>query len=84
MLSDHLSTTCAALSAPAISKHLKVLKNAGLISRSRIAQTRPCKLEAADFIKRYRQFWEQRLDRRADYLKQLPAQEKNRGHRKHK
>ena len=57
------------MSLPAVSKHLKVLENAGLISRGKEAQWRPCKLEAgpmrdvAAFIENYRQFWEQSLDR---------------------
>lgn len=73
------------ISAPAISKHLKVLERAGLISRSRVAQTRPCKLEAAplqgvaDFLEAYRQHWEQSLDRLDTYLQQLQAQEKKNG-----
>ncbi len=76
------------ISAPAITKHIKVLENAGLISRSRIAQTRPCKLEAAhlretaDFTEQYRQFWEQSLDRLDVYLKLLQAEKKKRGRKK--
>lgn len=67
------------ISAPAVTKHLKVLEKAGLISRRRKAQQRPCRLEtapleeAAGFIEQYRQFWEQRLDRLEDYLQQLQA-----------
>jgi DNA-binding transcriptional ArsR family regulator len=63
------------LSAPAISKHLKVLENAGLISRGRERQQRPCKLEAkglamaADWIEQYRAFWEESFDRLDAYLK---------------
>ncbi|MBI5431089.1 MAG: helix-turn-helix transcriptional regulator [Nitrosomonadales bacterium] len=70
------------ISAPAVTKHLKVLENAGLISRGRQAQWRPCKLEAAplqeaaDFMERYRQFWEQRFDRLDSYLQELQAAEK--------
>ena len=66
-----------AISAPAISKHLKVLENAGLIERGREAQWRPCKLQAkplrdADaWISQYRKFWEERLDRLEDYLAEL-------------
>ncbi|HEY9013186.1 MAG TPA: metalloregulator ArsR/SmtB family transcription factor [Devosia sp.] len=66
-----------AMSQPAISKHLKVLENAGLISRGKEAQWRPCKLEAgplrdvAAFLENYRQFWEQSLDRLDDYLQAL-------------
>jgi DNA-binding transcriptional ArsR family regulator len=65
------------MSLPAVSKHLKVLERAGLISRGREAQWRPCKLEAgplkdvAAFIENYRQFWEQSLDRLEDYLAEL-------------
>jgi len=70
------------ISAPAVTKHLKVLERAGLITRGRQAQWRPCKLEAtplqeaATFIEQYRQHWEQSLDRLDGYLKQLQAQEK--------
>jgi DNA-binding transcriptional ArsR family regulator len=66
-----------AMSQPAISKHLKVLERAGLISRSRDAQRRPCKLEAAplkdiaEWLELYRRHWEQRLDRLGEYLKKL-------------
>src|ERR1700733_13141402 len=66
-----------AMSLPAISKHLKVLQRAGLITRGREAQWRPCRLEAeplkdaADWLEHYREFWEQSLDRLADYLKEL-------------
>jgi DNA-binding transcriptional ArsR family regulator len=68
-----------AISLPAVSKHLKVLERAGLITRGRHAQSRPCRLaarplaEAADWIDRYRQFWEESLDRLDDYLKELQA-----------
>lgn len=70
------------ISAPAVTKHLKVLERAGLISRGRQAQWRPCKLEAtplleaATFIEQYRQHWEQSFDRLDSYLQQLQAQEK--------
>ncbi len=62
------------VSLPAISKHLKVLERAGLISRSREAQWRPCRLEAApleevaEWVERYRHAWEERFDRLDDYL----------------
>jgi DNA-binding transcriptional ArsR family regulator len=65
------------MSLPAVSKHLKVLERAGLISRSRDAQYRPCKLEAQtlksvdEWLDEYRRFWEQRLDRLDAYLKKL-------------
>jgi DNA-binding transcriptional ArsR family regulator len=76
------------ISPPAITKHLKVLENAGLISRSRVAQSRPCKLETAplqqavDFLETYRQHWEQSLDRLHTYLQQLHAEEKNHARKK--
>ena len=62
------------LSGPAITKHLKVLERAGLISRSREGQQRPCRLEpralepAAEWIDQYRAMWEERFDRLGDYL----------------
>src|SRR5690606_11553794 len=65
------------MSLAAVSKHLKVLEGAGLISRGREAQWRPCKLEAApmrevaDFIEFYRRHWEASLDRLGDYLTEL-------------
>ncbi|QQR34691.1 winged helix-turn-helix transcriptional regulator [Devosia oryziradicis] len=70
------------MSQPAISKHLKVLENAGLISRGRDAQRRPCKLEAAPLAEatgwliEYRKFWEKQfgqLDALLDELKSLEA-----------
>ncbi|HEY2618096.1 MAG TPA: metalloregulator ArsR/SmtB family transcription factor [Acetobacteraceae bacterium] len=75
------------MSLPAISKHLKVLEHAGLITRSREAQWRPCRLEArplkgaSDWLEHYRIFWEQSLDRLEDYLKELQGKEKRRGRR---
>ena len=70
------------MSLPAVSKHLSVLENAGLITRGREAQWRPVTLKAAplrevsDWVERYRRFWEQRFDRLDSYLKQLQAKEK--------
>ena len=69
------------MSLPAITKHLKVLEGAGLITRSREGQWRPCRLApeplhaASDWIGQYRQFWEQSFDRLDDYLRELQAQE---------
>jgi DNA-binding transcriptional ArsR family regulator len=63
-----------AMTGPAVSKHLRVLERAGLISRSRIAQSRPATLEAApleqvaEWAEEFRQFWDQRFDRLDDYL----------------
>jgi DNA-binding transcriptional ArsR family regulator len=65
------------MSLPAVSKHLRVLERAGLIAQRRDAQRRPCRIEAApikgvvDWAERYRQLWEQRLDRLEDYLNEL-------------
>src|SRR5690348_5858739 len=62
------------MTMPAISKHLRVLESAGLISRRREAQARPCRLEAeplkevAEWAERYREIWEGRLDRLGSYL----------------
>jgi DNA-binding transcriptional ArsR family regulator len=69
------------MSLPAISKHLKVLERAGLITRGRDAQMRPCKIEVNalkgvdDWLKEYRWLWEERLDRLDDYLKTLQARD---------
>src|SRR5437764_2773874 len=63
------------MSLPAVSKHLKVLERAGLITRGRAAQWRPCRLEArplqaaTDWLEHYRRFWEQSLDRLDEYLR---------------
>jgi DNA-binding transcriptional ArsR family regulator len=71
-----------AMSQPAISKHLKVLERAGLISRSRDAQRRPCKIEAQPlaaatrWLERYRELWEARFQRLDDVLDELKALEK--------
>jgi DNA-binding transcriptional ArsR family regulator len=76
------------MSLPAVTKHLKVLERAGMISRGRDAQWRPCRLEAAplkgvaDWVEHYRRFWEQSLDRLDGYLKELQAKEKKRGRKK--
>ena len=73
------------MSMPAISKHLKVLERAGLIARGREAQWRPCSLkaaplkDAAEWLERYRRFWEESFDRLDDYLRELQAREKPRG-----
>jgi DNA-binding transcriptional ArsR family regulator len=65
------------ISGPAISRHLKVLEQAGLIARGREAQWRPCRIElnalkgVDDWLEEYRRLWEQRLDRLEDYLRTL-------------
>jgi DNA-binding transcriptional ArsR family regulator len=69
------------MSLPGISKHIKVLEQAGLISKGREAQWRPCRLEptrlkeVAEWAERYRAIWEQRLDRLDTYLKHLTKKE---------
>jgi DNA-binding transcriptional ArsR family regulator len=69
------------MSGPAVSKHLKVLEKAGLISRGREAQWRPAKLEGerlkdvAQWLEHYRRFWEQSFDRLDDYLAELQNKE---------
>lgn len=74
------------ISAPAITKHLKVLENAGLISRGREAQWRPCRIEAealkeaSDWIGEYRKFWEASFDRLDAYLKTMTAKKKEKKH----
>ena len=71
------------MTMPAVTKHLKVLEGAGLITRSRHAQLRPCRLDAArlkeasDWIEEYRKFWEGTFVRLDDYLKDLQEGKKN-------
>src|ERR1700754_846786 len=70
------------ITQPSISKHLKVLERAGLITRSRAAQTRPCRLEAAplkeiaNWVELYRRHWEQRFDRLGTYLESTKSKQK--------
>ena len=76
------------MSMPAVSKHLRVLERAGLITQRRDAQWRRCRLtakplkEVSDWTDRYRQVWEERLDRLDDYVQQLKAKEKKNHGRK--
>lgn len=71
-----------AISMPAVSKHLRVLERAGLITRGRDAQRRPCRIQAAklkqatEWMEQYRAIWEQRFDRLDDYLRVLQARRK--------
>jgi DNA-binding transcriptional ArsR family regulator len=80
------------ISPPAITKHLKVLERAGLITRGREAQWRPCRLnstplrDVADWVEQYRQHWDERLDRLDTYLRefqrhQRPVKRKKREYR---
>src|SRR2546428_3271509 len=78
-----------AMSLPAISRHLKVLERAGLITRGREAQWRPCRITAgplkdvADWVAHFRRFWTESLDRLDDYLRDVQKKEKKHGHGKH-
>jgi DNA-binding transcriptional ArsR family regulator len=75
-----------AMTLPAISKHLKVLERAGLVVRGKLAQYRPCALDAAPlaevstWAEQYRPIWEARFDRMDEYLTTLQPQRKARGH----
>jgi DNA-binding transcriptional ArsR family regulator len=76
------------MSQPAISKHLKVLERAGLVSRGRDAQRRPCRLEAVplreatDWLERYREHWEKRYQQLDDLLEELKKKEKRHGRKR--
>jgi DNA-binding transcriptional ArsR family regulator len=76
------------MSMPAVSKHLRVLERAGLITRGREAQWRPCRLkakpleEATEWLERYRQFWEASFQRLDALLAELKTKEKKRGRTK--
>jgi DNA-binding transcriptional ArsR family regulator len=76
------------MSLPAVSKHLRVLERSGLITRSRVAQCRPCQLaaaplkEATDWLAAYRQHWEESLDRLDDYLQLLEKKGNQHAHGK--
>jgi DNA-binding transcriptional ArsR family regulator len=71
------------LSLPGVSKHLKVLQKAGLITQGRKAQWRPCRLEAArlkevaDWVDDYRRFWDESFDRLGEYLEELQKEKKD-------
>jgi len=79
-----------AMTQPAISKHLKVLERAGLISRGRDAQRRPCRLEAqplagiSEWLEDYRRFWEGSFERLDELLEELKAKERKKGARRAK
>jgi DNA-binding transcriptional ArsR family regulator len=76
------------MSMPAVSRHLKVLERAGLITRGREAQWRPCRIKAAplkdvaDWVGYYREFWTQSLDRLDAYLQKAQKKGKTYGHGK--
>jgi DNA-binding transcriptional ArsR family regulator len=74
-----------AMSLPAVSQHLKVLQGAGLITRGRAAQWRPCRLEASslkgasDWLDQYRRFWEGSFNKLDQYLQDIQPKEKDDG-----
>lgn len=77
-----------AMSGPAVSKHLRVLERAGLITRGRKAQWRPCRLEGAplkevaEWAENYRRFWDASYERLDEYLQTLKEKESTDDHRK--
>jgi DNA-binding transcriptional ArsR family regulator len=77
-----------AMSMPAVSRHLKVLEHAGLITRGREAQWRPCRITAAplkdvaDWLAHYQKFWTESLDRLDDYLRDIQKKGKKHGYGK--
>ena len=78
------------MSLPAITKHLKVLENAGLVTKGREAQWRPCRLngaplkELSDWTEQYRQHWEESFDRLGEYLKTVTGKTKAQSRRAQK
>ena len=76
------------MTLPAVSKHLKVLQRAGLVTQGRQAQWRPCRLEAkplkdaAQWIEHYRRYWEESFDRLDDYLREVQSKEKKHGRKR--
>jgi DNA-binding transcriptional ArsR family regulator len=83
-VSDLAKPFLTKMSLPAVTKHLQVLERAGLITKSKDRQCRPCKLrgaglrEAADWVGQYRAFWEESLDRLDAYLKETLSQKEPR------
>jgi DNA-binding transcriptional ArsR family regulator len=81
-VSDLAKPFLKSMSLPAVTKHLKVLEHAGLVTKSRDAQWRPCKLngvalkDAADWMEQYRIYWEESLDRLGEYLATVTAEKK--------
>lgn len=73
------------MSLPAVTKHLKVLERAGLITKTKQAQWRPCKInplplkDASDWMQQYRRMWEESFDRLEEYLKTVKAKKKAQG-----
>jgi DNA-binding transcriptional ArsR family regulator len=84
-VSDLARPFLKSMSLPAVTKHLKVLEKAGLVTKTRDAQWRPCKLNgdalkpAADWMEQYRKFWEESFDRLEEYLKTVTAKKNAKG-----
>src|SRR6476660_1106381 len=84
-VSDLARPFLKSMSLPAVTKHVKVLERAGLITKTREAQWRPCKLnppalkDVADWMEQYRQFWEESFDRLEAYLKTITAKPTGKG-----
>ncbi len=84
-ISDLAKPFLKEMTLPAVTKHLKVLEKAGLITKTKDAQWRPCKIngtafkEVANWMEQYRVFWEESLDRLDEYLKTIAPQEKAKG-----
>lgn len=86
-VSDLAEPFLAEMSLPAITKHIQVLEKAGLVTKTRDAQYRPCKLNkeafknVADWLEQYRVFWEESFDRLEAYLKTVSSNKKSKGKR---
>jgi DNA-binding transcriptional ArsR family regulator len=84
-VSDLAKPFLSDMSLPAVTKHIKVLERAGLVTKTKDAQWRPCKLngdalrEAADWMDEYRVFWEESFDRLEAYLKTVTADKTKKG-----
>jgi DNA-binding transcriptional ArsR family regulator len=85
-VSDLAKPFLGEMSLPAVTKHLQVLEKAGLITKTRNAQWRSCKIkaeglkDAADWMEQYRIYWEESFDRLDAYLKTVTANTTNKGH----
>ncbi|MBX9689218.1 MAG: metalloregulator ArsR/SmtB family transcription factor [Candidatus Obscuribacterales bacterium] len=84
-VSDLAKPFLGEMSLPAVTKHIKVLEKAGLVTKTKDAQWRPCKLngeglkEAADWMEEYRVFWEESFDRLEAYLKKVTSEKNQEG-----
>jgi DNA-binding transcriptional ArsR family regulator len=86
-VSDLAKPFLKVMSLPAVTKHLKVLERAGLITKTREAQWRPCQLNAeafkdvAEWMEQYRAFWEESFDRLEAYLRTVTSKKKSKGNK---